>query len=612
MSFFAELQRRNVVRVGLAYAVVGWVLAQIAEFAFENFGAPEWALKTFVVVVLLGLPLALFFAWAFEMTPDGIKREKDVDRSQSIVSSTGRKLDFIIIGVMAVAIALLLFDRLILNSASEPPGSGMTPVVQTIAVLPFVNMSDDEDYFSDGLSEELLNLLAKIPELKVAGRTSSFAFKGRNDDFRVIGDALKVAHVLEGSVRRSGDTLRVTAQLIKVDDGYHIWSETYDRKMEDIFAIQDDVAGKIVSALELRLSPPASRATENTEAYAIYLEVLATSHYFDGDISKGIALLDKAIELDPGFAKAYERKAMLYWLAGGWTMSSSAAQSLVYQSAIKALELDPTLVVARSFSISAEPNSWSWVREIEAIEAAVEAAPNDLGGLDSLAYDFVQTGYFADSLAISKRMIDIDPLSPQGYGRAANALSALGRHEEATANWNKAIELSDISYHWYSELALISRGEDEKAIAGFEELFESIGLDPADVRPLMTGARDSETGKAFLTDFVENAVANAANHQDAMNARAWFLVFGYLDEYWNEIEEITAQSDSSWTDADLLEHACRVFAATHCAAHPRAMLYAEQQHLTELWDVRGAPDNCRKTDGKWSCQQGTNSKSDRL
>jgi len=607
MSFFAELQRRNVVRVGLAYAVIGWVLAQIAEFAFENFGAPEWALKTFVVVLLLGLPLALFFAWAFEMTPDGIKREKDVDRSQSIVASTGRKLDFIIIGVMAVAIALLLFDRLILNSAPVTSESGMAPVAQTIAVLPFVNMSDDQDYFADGLSEELLNLLAKTPELKVAGRTSSFAFKGRNEDFQTIGDALKVAHVLEGSVRRSGNTLRVTAQLIKVDDGYHIWSETYDRKMEDVFAIQDDVAGKIVAALELRLSPPASRSTENTEAYAIYLEVLARSHYINGDISEGIALLDKAIELDPGFAKAYERKAMLYWLAGGWTMDSSAAQSLVYQSAIKALELDPTLVAARSFSISADPDNWSWVREIEAIEKAVEAAPNDLGGLDSLAYDFVQTGYFAEALVMSRRMIDIDPLSPQGYGRAANALSALGRHEEASVNWNKAAELIDFPSHLYAELALISRGEDEKAIAGLEALFEFTGLDSADVRPLMKGARNSETGKAFLANFVADAVANTTNYQDAMTARMWFLVFGYLDEYWNEIEEITAQSDSSWSDADILEHACRVFAAAHCAAHPRAMLYAEQQGLTELWGVRGAPDNCRKTDGKWTCEQNTNS-----
>ena len=602
MSFFAELQRRNVVRVGLAYAVIGWVLAQIAEFAFENFGAPEWALKTFVVVILLGLPLALFFAWAFEMTPDGIKREKDVDRSQSIVAGTGRKLNFIIIGVMAVAIALLLIDRLILNSAPEPSQSGMTSVAQTIAVLPFVNMSDDQDHFADGLSEELLNLLAKIPELKVAGRTSSFAFKGRNEDFQMIGDALKVAHVLEGSVRRSGDTLRVTAQLIKVDDGYHIWSETYDRKMEDIFAIQDDVASKIVSALGLRLSPPASRSTENTEAYALYLEVLAISDFFDGDISEGIALLDRATELDPGFAKAYERKAMLYWLSGGWTMSSSAAQSLVYQSAIKALELDPTLVAARSFSISADPDNWSWVREIEAIEAAVEAAPNDLSGLDSLAYDFVQTGYFAEALLISKRMIDIDPLSSQGYGRAANALSALGRYEEASANWSKAVELSEIPYHLYSGLASISRGEDEKAIAGFEVLFEFYGMDSADVRPLVMGARDSETGKAILIDFVDAAVANAATFQDAGDARMWFLAFGYLDEYWNEIEEMTAQSDSSWTDADVLEHSCRVLAATHCAAHPRAILYAEQQGLTELWDVRGAPDNCRKTDDKWSCE----------
>ena len=212
MSFFAELQRRNVVRVGIAYVVIGWVLAQVAEFVVENFGAPDWVLKTFVVFLILGLPLALFFAWAFEITPEGVKREKDVDRSQSITTQTGRKLDFIIIGVLVVAVGFLLVDKFLVSESHHPPGEIIATETQSIAVLPFVNMSGDEDYFADGLSEELLNLLAKIPGLKVAGRTSSFVFKGRNQDLREIGDALDVTKVLEGSVRRSGDRLRVPAK----------------------------------------------------------------------------------------------------------------------------------------------------------------------------------------------------------------------------------------------------------------------------------------------------------------------------------------------------------------------------------------------------------------
>jgi TolB-like protein len=319
MSFFAELKRRNVVRVGIAYIIICWALAQVAEFAVDNFNAPDWALQIFVVFLILGLPLVLFLAWAFEMTPEGVKREKDVDRSQSITAKTGRKLDFIIIGVLVVAVGLLLVDKFLLEESATPVNEIVATESQSIAVLPFVNMSGDEDYFADGLSEELLNLLAKIPDLKVAGRTSSFAFKGRNEDFAAIGDALKVKHVLEGSVRRSGDTLRVTAQLIKVEDGYHVWSETYDRKMADIFAIQDDVAGAITDSLRLQLSPRSSRPTADTEAYALYLEALPyVASNDDADVLDSVlGLLDRAIEIDPEFAKAHELKALSYWMTAG-------------------------------------------------------------------------------------------------------------------------------------------------------------------------------------------------------------------------------------------------------------------------------------------------------
>jgi len=607
MSFFAELKRRNVVRVGIAYAVVGWVLAQIAEFAVDNFGAPDWVLKIFVVFLMLGLPLALFFAWAFEITPEGVKREKDVDRSQSITSQTGRKLDFIIIGVLAIGVVVLLADRLMLNVETDRVAAEYTDIEivsssQSIAVLPFVNMSDDKDYFADGLSEELLNLLAKIPGLKVAGRTSSFAFKGRNEDFQAIGNALKVEHVLEGSVRRSGDRLRVTAQLIKVADGYHVWSETYDRDMADIFDIQDDVAGAITSELQLRLAPTTVRPTDNTEAYALYLEAVAMSEYSDGDISEEIALLDRAIALDPEFARAYELKAMTYWLVGGWMMESSIAQNLVYESAIKALALDPTLVGARSFSISADPVNWSWVREIEALEVAVEAAPNDMRALDSLAYDFIQTGYFAEALSLAHRMIDIDPLATLGYARAGEALSALGRVEEAETNWRRAIELGDAISEWVMHSGMLSRGEDEKAIAGLEAVFAAYGLDPETVRPLVRGARHPETGREYLIEFVNDAKVNAANFADIVNAQNWFLIFGYLDEFWRETEETDAQTGGSWSNADLLEEACRVHSATGCANHPRAIEYAKRSSLTELWDQRGPPDRCSKDSGAWVCE----------
>ena len=341
MSLFNELVRRNVVRVGIAYAVVGWIVAQIAEFAFENFGAPDWVLKTVVVLLLLGLPLALFFAWAFEITPEGVKREEDVDRSQSITPSTGRKLDFVIIAALVVALSYFVWERqadvqpaatadqtttnqtTAEQAADDAPAS--TPYVRSIAVLPFVNMSSDEDqeWFSDGLTEEILNALARTPDLLVTARTSSFKFKGSQEDIPTIAKALGVAHILEGSVRRDRDHLRVTAQLIRAKDGFHLWSQNYDRKPEDIISLQEEVAIAIATALQTAMDPDAlasmvSAGTNSVPAYNEYLKGLAygISTLSTGDVYVFLSAreaFERAIELDPGFALAY------WELARFWT-----------------------------------------------------------------------------------------------------------------------------------------------------------------------------------------------------------------------------------------------------------------------------------------------------
>ena len=259
MSFIAELKRRNVFRVAVAYGIVAWLLIEVAHTAFPTLQLPDWAPTLVTVLVIMGFPVALVIAWAFELTPEGIKRETAVDSADSITHQTGRKLDFIIIGVLAVAVVYFAVDKFVLETEPEPVAEGTEQVPaaepvareRSIAVLPFVNMSSDpeQEYFSDGLSEEILNLLAKIPELKVIGRTSSFAFKGQNQDLRGIGQALGVNTVLEGSVRKSGERVRITAQLIDVSDGAHIWSESYDRTLTDIFAVQDNVAASIIDAL---------------------------------------------------------------------------------------------------------------------------------------------------------------------------------------------------------------------------------------------------------------------------------------------------------------------------------------------------------------------------
>jgi TolB-like protein len=340
MSLFAELKRRNVVRVGIAYAVISWVIAQIAEFAFENFGAPDWVLKTIVVVLLLGLPLALFFAWAFEITPEGVKREEDVDRSLSITRSTGRKLDFVIIGVLVVSLGYFVLVRQFgvreiapveqTAVAAAEPEITIGPALRSIAVLPFVNMSSDQEqeWFSDGLTEELLNALARTPDLLVAARTSSFKFKNSAEDAPTIAKALGVAHILEGSVRRGLNKLRVTAQLIRASDGFHLWSQTYDRNPEDVIAIQEDIAIEIATALETAMDPEAlanmvSSGTRSVPAYNAYLQGLAfdASSISTGDAYTFLGARDayeRAIALDPGFALAH------WMLADFWHIQLSA------------------------------------------------------------------------------------------------------------------------------------------------------------------------------------------------------------------------------------------------------------------------------------------------
>ena len=330
MGIFAELKRRNVVRVGAAYVVIAWLLAQVAEFAFENFGAPEWVLKTFVVVLLLGLPLALFFAWAFELTPEGLKLEKEVDRTQSITPQTGRKLDRVIIVGLVAALAYFVWDGRSGDMSVDGPAnvadvaSPASSIERSIAVLPFVNMSSDEEqeWFADGLTEELLNSLARMPELLVAARTSSFAYKGSSESITAIADALGVAHVLEGSVRRGKDRLRITAQLIRASDGFHLWSETYDRSPDDVIAIQEDLAVEIAGALEIAMDPEAlatmvSVGTASVPAYEAYLEGLAFDAQANqtGDQSftlRAKEAYEQAVAIDPDFSSAHAALAV-FW-----------------------------------------------------------------------------------------------------------------------------------------------------------------------------------------------------------------------------------------------------------------------------------------------------------
>ncbi|MCH7508600.1 MAG: hypothetical protein IIB68_01995 [Proteobacteria bacterium] len=372
MSIFRELKRRNVIKVAIAYAVVAWLLIEVTATTFPMLRLPDWTATFVTVLLMIGFPVALIFAWAFEITPEGIKREKDVDRSQSITHITGRNIDYIIIAALVLALGFFAFDKFVLDPSRDAelvraateavteqvsePGKSET-AEKSIAVLPFINMSDDpgNEYFSDGISEELLNVLIKVEGLRVVSRTSSFAFKGKDISIPEIARKLNVDHILEGSVRKAGNTVRVTAQLIDVRTDSHLWSGTYDRELEDIFAIQDEISGQIVQALKVALGAGeqeamahARKPTENLAAYELYLR----GRYFwqrrgEDNIRRAIDLFEQATELDPQFARAWSSLAAAHITLPTYSDALEDEQfPLAVSAAQKALMLDDTLAEA--------------------------------------------------------------------------------------------------------------------------------------------------------------------------------------------------------------------------------------------------------------------------
>jgi len=492
MSFFAELKRRNVVRVGLAYAVIGWFLAQIAEFAFENFDAPPWVLKSFVVLLLLGLPIALFFAWAFELTPDGVKREKDVDRSKSITPTTGRKLDFVIIGALGLALAYFIWERQAnvgqvepdtqTSVANDTENSEAVANNRSIAVLPFVNMSSDpeNEYFADGLSEELLNQLAQISDLQVAGRTSSFSFKGKNQDLREIGATLGVANVLEGSVRRQGDLVRVTAQLIRAADGFHLWSNTYDRTMDDVFVIQDDISANVAAAMKIVLDEPSrlrmQRAgVRNVEAFVEFQkggELFQLAHDGMGKLMEhlrgGIVHFDRAIELVPDFAAAHWEKSDYFAHVILEPESTNDQRASALQELRQVLDLAYRLSVdsTRRPMIDFDRVLFSddWTPLHDRIEKAFVPTKCPEPTWIELAGGI---GFEEASLEMWQQYERCEPLSPSGPRELALALARLGQYERAITVLNNAeVRLGGSTMlaatrHW----ALMSQGKFAEALA---------------------------------------------------------------------------------------------------------------------------------------------------
>src|SRR5437667_9829273 len=317
--FISELGRRNVYKVAVAYAVVGWLLVQVTTQVFPIFEIPNWALRLIVLAIIIGFPIALVIAWAFELTPEGLKRTEDVDLAAP--APRPRHRAWVVVVIIAGAMSLGLFFLGRMTAPSKQSGANEVSS-KSIAVLPFVNMSSDREneYFVDGLTEEILNRLAQISALRVPGRTSSFAFKGKNADLRQIGTELGVAHVLEGRVRKSGEHLRITAQLVRTADGFHLWSQNFDRKLNDVYAIHDEIARAIADALSapLGLAEPVNpqRQTKDMEVYDKFLQARALLAQRSPDmLRRAIQLLTAAVDRGPGVAKGWTARAQAPTLA---------------------------------------------------------------------------------------------------------------------------------------------------------------------------------------------------------------------------------------------------------------------------------------------------------
>ncbi len=498
MSLLKELKRRNVLRVGTAYIIVSWLVIQVVETVFPAFGFGDAAVRLVTIVLAIGLIPALILAWVFEITPEGLKKEKDVDRSQSITPQTSKRLDRMIMVVLVVALGYLAIDKFVLSEsreasiAEEARQAGRTEAQvesysdKSIAVLAFVNMSADpeQEYFSDGIAEEILNGLAQLPDLRVAARTSAFSFKGKNIDIRQIGETLNVNHVLEGSVRKAGDRLRITAQLINVDNGYHLWSETYDRQIDDIFAIQEEIAQAVVAALEvtLGLEEEASlvqQGTTNTEAYNWFLRgTFYIGQQSSDAFEKAIDSYSRATELDPEFAGGHG--GLAYGMAYGaiFYPYSQVLETVrpAYRRALAIDEYQTEALLAKAVDVVV--SDYNFAEAEQAVRKALQTGVNRTLITDAYWWIILQAqrrfDEALDFLAVAEKSDPLSPLVRQGIG---SNLMFKGEYQAALPYLEAATELNpnDFFATWLLSLNHIRLDQLDEAETAIGQLVAITG-----------------------------------------------------------------------------------------------------------------------------------------
>ena len=547
-KFIEELKRRNVFKVGTAYAIAGWLIIQVVSTVSPQLEFPGWVAPFFTVLVLVGFPLSLIFAWAFELTPEGLKKSQEVNITESVTNRTGKKLNGIIITALSMAVVFLLVERVFFAKASILENASFESNFETasIAVLPFEDFSlgGDQEYFADGLSEELLNALAKVEELKVAGRTSSFKFKGQNENLSLIGQELKVDHILEGSVRKAGNRIRITAQLIKVEDGFHVWSENFDRELtiENIFDIQEEISRKVMEELKVRLLPQLeedlkTNPTDDIEAYNAYLAAtqLEVTDELD-DLRKAVEKYKEAIRIDPSFSLAYARLAYVYGdLNWKGNLSLEDMKGLMRENIDRALLIDGNEGKAYEalgyYYLNIEDNQ----KALETYERAIELLPGDsevLVGYHDVLHEFSRHD---DSHKILEKAYQIDPLNPDIAAHLGGHYVNLGEAEKGMKLFNKVLErypdYKGVKLRKAQAYAGIGVGEIGKSFISTYQLYKA---DPKNV-DLIVYLHDLAESLGFET-FQEYMIIKMGELYPN-NQQYYFMYANYYSEH-GKIDEV--------------------------------------------------------------------------
>ena len=489
MGLLAELQRRNVIRMAGLYLVGAWLLVQVATSLFPAFGVPGWAIRALVIVLALGFVPAVVFAWVFELTPEGLKRDAEVPAERSIAPQTARRMDRIIIAVLALALLYFAVDKFVLapqrrQVAAAVAGAPATVPAQSdnsIAVLPFVDMSQghDQEYFSDGLSEELLNQLAQIPRLRVIARTSSFSFKGKEVGVAEIARILKVGHVLEGSVRKSGDTLRITAQLIRASDSSHLWSQTYDRSLDDVFKVQDEISREVVSALKLKLLPENlpdnTQRTRDPRAYEQYLLGQDAARIGGRPaVETALAAFERAVAIDPGYANAWANVAAQQGNMTDFQLTPAQREAMIDQAlatADKAIALAPDLPDGYSVRGNLRHRlRWDWQGAQADFARAIALDPNRAWTLSNYALVLFSLGRGDEAVAAARKAAASDPLSDEAWTQLGRMLAGKRETVEARQVLERALVLNP-QQNWANFLLgnlLLSAGDTDRALSHYQ------------------------------------------------------------------------------------------------------------------------------------------------